>query len=312
MKVLNWKIINMNKRMYVVTGLFMLQCCNIIADELGKEKIYRPCTSNGRRHQWVQYYQSKKPIMSLNITKSSVKETNFIMYLEPFDNSSTVQSIDCLNKTTNLIRSIIQQHTIHISASPSDYESHNNTIIKYYNDKESTEISCDKYEDTDVEDVNIGTVTTSSHEITIYPKRYVNMALNRSFDQAGVYCLYYVRSGNDTVVNITRHVTKIQLVYKDTYTSSDLEGPNHEDNSQQMYMIVVGIVTVVALVIAIAILYRNRRRKKTNDTPNEVSYVELDMPEQVVNTSIKEESPYAQIIGEMRPPNLASKPTYKP
>uniref|UniRef100_A0A2H1X377 SFRICE_038820 n=1 Tax=Spodoptera frugiperda TaxID=7108 RepID=A0A2H1X377_SPOFR len=91
------------------------------------------------------------------------------------------------------------------------------------------------------------------------------MALNRSFDQAGVYCLYYVRSGNDTVVNITRHVTKIQLVYKDTYTSSDLEGPNHEDNSQQMYMIVVGIVTVVALVIAIAILYRNRRRKKTND-----------------------------------------------
>ncbi|XP_050552228.1 uncharacterized protein LOC118277126 isoform X4 [Spodoptera frugiperda] len=248
MKVLNWKIINMNKRMYVVTGLFMLQCCNIIADELGKEKIYRPCTSNGRRHQWVQYYQS----------------------------------------------------------------THNNTIIKYYNDKESTEISCDKYEDTDVEDVNIGTVTTSSHEITIYPKRYVNMALNRSFDQAGVYCLYYVRSGNDTVVNITRHVTKIQLVYKDTYTSSDLEGPNHEDNSQQMYMIVVGIVTVVALVIAIAILYRNRRRKKTNDTPNEVSYVELDMPEQVVNTSIKEESPYAQIIGEMRPPNLASKPTYKP
>ncbi|KAF9798742.1 hypothetical protein SFRURICE_021539 [Spodoptera frugiperda] len=311
MKVLNWKIINMNKRMYVVTGLFMLQCCNIIADHLGKEKIYRPCTSNGRRHQWVQYYNTKKPIMSLNITKSSVKETNFIMYLEPFDNSSTVQSIDCLNKT-NIIKSIMQQHTIHISASPSDYESHNNTIIKYYNDKESTEISCDKYEDTDVEDVNIGTVTTSSHEITIYPKRHVNMALNRSFDQAGVYCLYYVRSGNDTVVNITRHVTKIQLVYKDTYTSSDLEGPNHEDNSQQMYMIVVGIVTVVALVIAIAILYRNRRRKKTNDTPNEVSYVELDMPEQVVNTSIKEESPYAQIIGEMRPPNLASKPTYKP
>ncbi|CAH1640776.1 unnamed protein product [Spodoptera littoralis] len=289
----------MNKRVYV-TGLFILQCSSIITlEEIGMEKIFGPCTTYEQRHEWYQYYDDKpiRTFMYMNISGSLVSNTNFILYLEPFDNNSIVRSNLCLNKVQNAIQNKI------IMLSLGNDEIHSNATIKKYSDTGPTAIKCDKYKnDTNVY-VNMGTIKATSNQITTYASNQVKMTFNRSYDNAVVYCLYYVRTGNDKVINVTRYVTKTLLVY------DDLEDLNHEINGQQMYVIAFGVIIVVALVTTIAILYRSRCRKKIENDADRVSYVELDVPDPVINLKMKEESPYAQIIGEIKAPKLDSKPT---
>ncbi|XP_022818422.1 uncharacterized protein LOC111350930 [Spodoptera litura] len=289
----------MNKRVYV-TVLFILQCSSIITlEEIGMEKIFGPCTSYEQRHEWYQYYDEKsiRTFMYMNISGSSVSKTNFILYLEPFDNNSIVRSKVCLDKILIVIPTKILLSLGHD-------EIHTNATIKKYSDTGPTAIKCDKYKnDTNVY-VNMGTVKATSNQITTYASNQVKLTFNRSYDNAVVYCLYYVRSGNDRVINITRYVTKTLLVYDDT------EDLNHEINGQQLYVIAFGVIIVFALVTIIAILCRNRCRKKIENDADRVSYVELDVPDQVsINVKMNKEPPYAQIIGEIKAPKLESKPT---